>query len=60
MNNIAIVEIREVYGNRTIYPMNAVADCLALLAGTKTLTDKTINIAKSMGYIFEVKQTTTI
>ncbi len=60
MNNIVIVEIREVYGNKTIYPVNDTALYLARIAGTKTLTDPTIKHAKALGFSFEVKQTATI
>jgi len=56
MNNTAIVEIREVYGNKTIYPVNDTAQYLARLAGTKTLTTGTVAIAKNMGFIFQIKQ----
>ena len=60
MNNTAIVEIREVYGNRTIYPVNDTALYLARIAGTKTLTEQTIKHAKALGFSFEIKQTATI
>ena len=54
MNTIAQIEIREVYGNKTVYPINDTAKYLAQLAGTKTLTTGTINTAKNMGFTFEV------
>jgi hypothetical protein len=60
MNNTAIVEIREIYGNKTIYPVNDTALYLARIAGTKTLTEQTIKHAKDLGFTFEIKQTTTI
>ena len=60
MNTNAIVEIREVYGNKTIYPVNDTALYLARIAGTKTLTEPTIKNAKALGFTFEVKQTATI
>jgi hypothetical protein len=60
MKTIAIVEIREVYGNRTIYPVNEIALNLASIAGTKTLTEPTIRHAKALGFTFEVKQTASI
>jgi hypothetical protein len=60
MNNNAIVEIREIYGNRTIYPVNDTALYLARIAGTKTLTEQTIKHAKAMGFSFEVQHTATI
>lgn len=60
MNTNAIVEIREVYGNKTIYPVNDTALYLARIAGTKTLTEPTIRHAKGLGFTFEIKQTATI
>jgi len=54
MNTTAQVEIKEVYGNRAVYPVNDTARYLAQLAGTKTLTTSTINTAKNMGFTFEV------
>jgi len=58
MNTTAQVEIKEVYGNRAVYPVNDIARYLAQLAGTKTLTTGTINTAKNMGFTFEVIQPT--
>jgi hypothetical protein len=60
MNNTAIVEIKEVYGNKTIYPVNDTAFYLTRIAGTKTLTEQTIKHAKDLGFTFEIKQTATI
>ena len=60
MNTTAIVEIKEVYGNKTIYPINDVAQYFSLIAGTKTLTEATIRHAKALGFAFEIKQTATI
>ena len=54
MNTIAQIEIREVYGNKAIYPVNNTAKYLAQLAGTKTLTTSTLATAKNMGFTFEV------
>jgi hypothetical protein len=58
MNTIAEIEIREVYGNKAIYPVNNTAKYLAQLAGTKTLTTSTLATAKNMGFTFEVIQPT--
>jgi hypothetical protein len=55
---IAQIEIKEVYGNRTIYPVNQQARVLALIAGTKTLTPLTISLAKELGFHFEIVQPT--
>jgi hypothetical protein len=51
---IAQVEIREVYGNKTVYPLNDQAKLLAQIAGTKTLTTSTVDLAKKLGFHFEV------
>jgi hypothetical protein len=53
---IAQIEVKEVYGNRTIYPVNEQARLLARIAGTKTLTIGTLNLAKQLGFVFEVVQ----
>lgn len=55
---IAQIEVKEVYGNRTIYPVNEQARILARIAGTKTLTIGTLNLAKQLGFVFEVVQPT--
>ena len=52
----ALVDIKSVYGNRTVYPANQTAELLAQLAGTKTLTETTITLAKQLGYTFTVQQ----
>jgi hypothetical protein len=56
---IAQVEIKEVYGNKTIYPLNDQARLLARIAGTKTLTASTVILAKELGFHFEIVQPTT-
>jgi len=48
------IEIRNVYGNETIYPANETAATFARIAGTKTLRRETITLAKSLGYTIEV------
>jgi len=54
----ATVKIKNVYGNETIYPVDETAQKLAQLAGTKTLTRRTIQIAKDLGINFFVIQET--
>lgn len=44
------IEIRNVYGNETIYPANDTAVTFAKIAGTKTLKPETLRLAKSLGY----------
>jgi hypothetical protein len=51
----ATVLIKDIYGKQTIYPTNKVAHLLAEIAGTKTLTQRTIDTAKEMGITFEVE-----
>jgi hypothetical protein len=55
---IAQIEVKEVYGNRTIYPVNEQARLLARIAGTKTLTPSTVILAKELGFHFEIIQPT--
>ena len=49
-----IVEIKTVYGNEAIYPMNESAQIFAKIAGTKTLTRQTIQFAVQLGYVVQV------
>jgi len=51
----AKVRIEKVYGVRRIYPVNETAILLSELAGTKTLADETIAIAKKLGFLFHVE-----
>jgi len=51
-----LVEVREVYGNRTVYPLCDTAKLFASLAGTKTLTHYALTLIKRLGYLIEVKQ----
>lgn len=55
---IAQVQIKQVYGVDTIYPANDNAKLLAQIAGTKTLKKETIEIARKLGFTFEVTQPT--
>ena len=48
------VEIKNVYGNEAIYPVNAAAKTFAQIAGTKTLKRDTIALAKTLGYTVTV------
>jgi len=51
-----IVEIKSVYGNRSIYPVCAKSKILADLAGTKTFTNRALDSIKALGYSIQVKQ----
>jgi hypothetical protein len=44
-----LVRLDKVYGVWTLYPANDAAKMLAEIAGTKTLTVKTLQIAQRMG-----------
>lgn len=50
------IYIKEVYGKRTIYPVNEQAKLLAQITGTKTLSIGTINLAQKLGLTFEILQ----
>jgi len=52
------VEIKNVYGNRTVYPACSASLLLARLAGKKTFTLDALNTIKALGYTVEVKQQT--
>jgi len=55
MNKTAYVKVKNVYGEEKFYPDCAVADALADLAGTKTLTKNTMRKAYRLGIVFEVR-----
>lgn len=48
------IEIRNVYGNETIYPANETATTFARIAGTKTLKPETLRLAKTLGFSITV------
>lgn len=52
---VATVELQQHYGNTTAYPLNRTAGLLAELAGTRTLTRSTIQLAAALGFSFEVR-----
>lgn len=49
-----LIEVRNVYGNETLYPANPAAATFAKIAGTKTLKSETLKLAKSLGYTVQV------
>jgi hypothetical protein len=53
------VEIRNVYGNKTVYPVCNNARLLCDLAGTKTFTRRIMDIVKKLGYTINIKQNQT-
>lgn len=50
------IQIRDVYGIRTIYPHCQTAKLLARLAGTKTITRHALETIRALGYTVEIKQ----
>lgn len=55
MNGTKIqVEIKNVYGNETVYPVCKHAKFLAAMAGTKTLTLEKLRFIKANGYEIEI------
>lgn len=44
------VTVRMVYGKPKVYPHNDAARTLAALAGTDTLTARTLDLAKQLGH----------
>lgn len=44
------IQIRNVYGNETIYPICSQAKLFARLAGTKTLTQSALLLIQELGY----------
>jgi hypothetical protein len=52
------VQIRQIYGNETIYPICEKAKLFAAIAGTKTLTLQAIAQIKLLGYAIEIQPIT--
>ena len=52
------VRVRNIYGNRTIYPVCEAAQTFARIAGTQTLPYWVITAIKKLGYAVEVEQET--
>ncbi len=55
MEKVITVEIKNVYGKQTIYPICDNALVFASIAGTKTLTIDTISKIKALGYTIDIK-----
>jgi len=47
------VQLRNVYGNRRIYPCNTSARLFCALAGTKTLSEAHLTHIRELGYEIE-------
>ena len=52
------VRIDKNYGTTVVYPACHTSKLIAQLAGTRTLTDRAIEIIKQLGYAIEVQQPT--
>lgn len=50
---VVMIDVRNVYGNTTIYPANEAAKLFAKIAGTKTLTNATLALAEQLGFSIE-------
>ena len=50
------VEIKTVYGNKSVYPACETSKLFASIAGAKTLTSNVIRDIRALGYTVEVKQ----
>ena len=58
MTQTVLVEVRHIYGMKTIYPACDISKRFARLAGTKTLTPKALTTIKDMGYTIAIKPET--
>lgn len=56
--NIVEVQIKSVYGNELVYPVNENACKFAKLIGKKTLSSKDIEIIYSLGFTIKVIERT--
>jgi len=56
MNNKLTVRKESAWGNVRIVPVCETSKLLAQLAGTKTLTEEAVRIAKELGYTFELER----
>ena len=54
------VTVRSVYGEIKFYPANGAAECLARIAGTKTITVHAMKEARAMGCEIVVDGTKTL
>jgi hypothetical protein len=50
------VRVRNVYGNKTVYPVCDKAKIFAQMAGHSTLTHATLDCIRRLGYLVEVEQ----
>jgi hypothetical protein len=55
MKDQITVEVKNVYGNETVYPVCGTAKFFAQLAGTKSLTRDMLRAIKAMGFEITVQ-----
>lgn len=60
LDNKIVVEPGNAWGENVLRPVNAQAQYLADLAGTKTLTPRTLKTARLMGFTIELGSTVTL
>jgi hypothetical protein len=53
-----VVRVRNIYGNKTVYPVCDKAKIFAQIAGHSTLTSATLDGIRRLGYLIEVQQET--
>jgi len=51
------VRVKNIYGNKTVYPVCDKAKIFAQIAGHSTLTSATLDGIRRLGYLIEVQQT---
>lgn len=56
MEQTIIVRVRNIYGNKTVYPVCDKARIFAQMAGHSTLTRATLDGIRRLGYLIEVQQ----
>ena len=52
------IKLKDVYGNRLVYPVCANAHHFASIAGTKTLSTFVLKTIAAMGYDIQIEQET--
>lgn len=52
------IEVKDVYGKPTVYPVCDTAKAFATIAGTKTLSHSVLQTIERMGYTIELKPQT--
>jgi hypothetical protein len=58
MKTELIVRVKTVYGNELVYPVCEQSKLFAALANTETLTTRSVETIKKLGYTFTVESQT--